>query len=209
MKQMQIMQACCGVVFALIAPALVWAQATPATVVEPPRQQMQTVAPNVPVGPYLVNVTGKTFVNDAFLDIALSEQGRTVPDGTNVTFDAALLESGKIAPPSGTPVHLTATTMAGHAKLAPPVDVEGDWGFTITVAGPAGSGTSSTPLKMGIDPHSPPASLGYRLSQIAIPVVSVVLLLAFFRLRRIELERRPSDRSETIDRSQTRPHFAR
>lgn len=196
---MQIMQTCCGFLLSLVTPLLVWGQAMPATIVAPPRQQMQTVAPNVPVGPYLMNVTGKTFVNDVFLDVALSAKGQTVPDGTTVTFDAAPLESGT---GSVTPIHLTAVTTAGHAQFVPPVDVGGDWGFTIMVAGPAGSGTTTTPLKMGVDPHSPPASLSYRLASLAIPVVSVVLLLAFFRLRRVELERRP------IDRSQTKANFA-
>src|SRR5260221_7888532 len=85
---MQIMQTCCGFLLSLIAPLLVWGQATPAPIVDPPRQQMQTVAPNVLVGSYLMNVTGKTFVNDTFLDVALSAKGTSVPDGTTVTFDA-------------------------------------------------------------------------------------------------------------------------
>jgi len=206
---MQIMQWCCGFLLGLIAPALLWGQAIPATISDPPRQEMQTVAPNVLVGPYLMNVTGKTFVNDTFLDVALTDKGQPVPDGTVVTFDAAPPKSGKInplgsavVPPSGTPIHLTAVTTAGHTKLVPPIDVEGNWGFTIMVAGAAGSGTTTTPLQMGVDPHSPPASLSYQLVQIAIPIVSVVLLLAFFRLRHIELERRP------ISQAQTQANFA-
>lgn len=201
---MQIMQTCCGFLLSLIVPALLWGQAMPAPIVEPPRQQMQTVAPNVRIGPYLMNVTGKTFVNDVFLDVALTANGQPVPDGTSVTLDAVPLKDdapslvgGTPAPPSGTPAHLTAVTKAGHAKLVPPLDVEGDWSLTMMVTGPAGNGTTTTPLKMGVDPHSPPASLNYRLSQLAIPIVTVVLLLAFFRLRRIELERRPSDRAHT------------
>ncbi len=207
---MPIMQWCGSFLLNLIVPVLFWVQApsvtpaTPAALVDPPRQEMQTVAPNVPVGPYLMFITGKTFVNDMFLDVALSANGKPVPDGTTVTFDAAPPTSGKINPsggavvlPSGTPIHLTAATTAGHARFAPPMDIEGDWGFTMLVEGAAGSGTTATPLKIGVDPHSPPASLSYRLSQIAIPVVSVLLLLVFFRLRHIELERRPADQPQT------------
>ena len=206
---MQIMQACAGFLLGLVVPALLWAQAAPGTpappaaLVDPPRQQMQTVAPNVPVGPYLMFITGKTFVDDVFLDVALSANGRPAPDGTTVTLDAApprdkqaAAADGTPQSTGGTPAHLTATTLAGHAKFAPALDTEGDWGLTVTVEGPVGTGTTM-PLQVGVDPHSPPTSPGYRLAQLAIPVVSVLLLLAFFRLRHMELERRPARQTPT------------
>lgn len=206
---MHIMHACGSFLFSLIVPALLWMQApiaasaTPATISEPPRQQMQTVAPNVPIGPYFMFITGKTFVDDVFFDIALSAGGHPVPDGTTVTLDAAppldkqtARADGTPQSTGGTPVHLTATTLAGHAKFAPALDTEGDWRLTVLVEGPAGKGTTM-PLQVGVDPHSPPASLFYRLSQLAIPIVSLFVLLIFFRLRHITLERRPTDRTQT------------
>jgi len=192
---MQIIQACGGFLLSLIVPLLFWGQAVPATIVDPPRQEMQTVAPNVPVGPYLMNITGKTFVNDVFLDVALTAKGQAVPDGTTVTFDAVPTKGGD-ATLVGAPPHVTAVTKAGHAKLVPLIAAGGDWAVTITVAGPAGNGTAAV-AKMGVDTHSPPASLAYRLSQLAIPIVTVILLLAFFRVRHIDLERRPINRTQT------------
>ena len=52
-----------GFLVALVAPAFFWGQAMQASatpIVDPPRQQMQSVIPNLVVGPYLLNVTGKT-----------------------------------------------------------------------------------------------------------------------------------------------------
>jgi hypothetical protein len=152
---------------------------------------MQSVVPNLPVGPYLVNITGTTFVNDVFLDVAVTANGKPVPDGTTVTFDAAPPKTGDSTPVAATPIHLTAVTEAGHATLVPEIAGEGKWDVTLVVAGAAGSATT-TALSVGIKPHSPQASLSYRLLQIAIPIMTVVLLLAFFRLRHIELERWPT-----------------
>ncbi len=195
---MQIIQGCGGFLLSLIGPLLFWGQAVPATMVDPPRQEMQTVAPNVPVGPYLMNITGKTFADDMFLDVALIAKGQIVPDGTTVTFDAVPTKGGDADVVGSVPIHLEAITKTGHAKLVPPIAVAGDWNVTMTVAGPAGNGTAAV-VKMGVDPHSPPASLIYRLSQLAIPVIVLVLLLGFFRLRHIDLERRPINRTQSHD----------
>ena len=192
---MQILQAGFGLVLSLFSPALFWAQAMPAPIVDPPRQQMQTVAPNVLVGPYLVNVTGKTFVSDVFLDIAITDNGQAVADGTTVTFDAVPTRSGDSVPDGGGPVHLTTVTNAGHAKLAPDLASAGDWLITLSVTGRAGDATSA-PLKVGIDPHRPPDTLPYIISMIALPIVSVIILVAFFRLRHVELERWPTRQRE-------------
>jgi hypothetical protein len=86
--------------------------------------------------------------------------------------------------------HLTAVTAAGHATFVPDITTAGDWDFTLSVTGPAGPAISP-PQKLGIDPHRPQVSLTYRLSQIAIPFVTVIVLLGFFRLRHIDLERWP------------------
>jgi hypothetical protein len=68
--------------------------------------------------------------------------------------------------------------------------------ITLGVKGAAGGGITK-PQKVGIDPHRPQVSIAYRLSQIAIPIVTVALLLAFFQLRRIELERWPDGRASS------------
>jgi hypothetical protein len=210
---MPIMQTCFGLVLSLIAPAafftqpiasavvlaqsaapaVVLAQSAPTPLVDPPRQEMQTVAPNLPVGPYLINVTGKTFVSDVFLDVAVTDNGRPAPDGTTVTFDAVPMTTGDSTPTGASPVHLSAVTAAGHAKFVPAIAAAGDWNFTLGVAGTAGDGIAP-PQKVGIDPHRPQVSLTYRLSQIAIPIVTVLVLLAFFRVRHIDLERWPIGR---------------
>ena len=62
--------------------------------------------------------------------------------------------------------------------------------ITLGVKGAAGDGIT-TPQKVGIDPHRPQVSTAYRLSQIAIPIVTVAMLLALFQLRHIELVRWP------------------
>jgi hypothetical protein len=197
---MQIIQMCCSVVVGFIGPLLVAAQAMPAApapIADPPRQEMQTVVPNLREGPYLVNVTGKTFVSDVFLDVVVSEiNGQAVPEGTTVTFDAVPETSGDSIPVSGQVVNLTALTTAGHAKFVPDIAANGDWLMTWSVAGPAGDGTM-TPQRVGIDPHRPPVSTAYRLSQIALPIVTAVLLLALFQLRRVELEQWPLGRGQT------------
>jgi hypothetical protein len=190
---MQIVQTCCRFLLSLVAPAVFYAQPISAPIVDPPRQEMQTVVPNLLVGPYLMNVTGKTFVSDVFLDVALTDNGQPVPDGTSVTFDAVPTTTGDSAPNGASPVHLTAVTAGGHAKFVPDIAVAGDWLITLSVTGPAGGGISP-PQKVGIDPHRPQVSLAYRLSQIAIPIVTVIALLAFFRLRHIDLERWPTGR---------------
>jgi hypothetical protein len=68
---------------------------------------------------------------------------------------------------------------------------DGDWLITLGVTGAAGDGITP-PQKVGIDPHRPQVSSAFSLMQIAIPIVTVALLLAFFRLRHIELERWPA-----------------
>jgi hypothetical protein len=153
------------------------------------------VVPNLVVGPYLLNVTGKTFVSDVFLDVAVADNGRPVPDGTTVTFAAAPIATGDSIPDGGNPVNLMAVTTAGHAKFVPALTADGDWLITLVVTGPAGDGTTP-PQKVGIDPHRPQVSTAYTLSQIAIPIVTVILLLGFFRLRHVELERWPTGRGE-------------
>jgi hypothetical protein len=185
---MHIIQFCLG--FALGAIG----QATSTPIVDPPRQQMQTVVPNLLVGPYLLNVTGKTFASDVFLDVAVTDHGHLVPDGTTVTFAATPTTAGDSAPDGGTPVDLTAVTTGGHARFVPDITANGDWMITLSVNGPAGAGVTP-PQKVGIDPHRPQVSSVYALSQIAIPIVSVLLLLGFFRLRHVELERWPTGRA--------------
>jgi hypothetical protein len=71
----------------------------------------------------------------------------------------------------------------------------GDWLVTLSVTGPAGAGDTA-PQKVGIDPRRPPDSPAYALSQMAIPIVVVILLLAFFRLRHVALERWPAGRDQ-------------
>jgi hypothetical protein len=192
---MQLMQTCGVLLLGLLAPAVFWAQPVSTPIVDPPRQEMQTVVPNLLVGPYLINVTGKTFVRDVFLDVAVTDNGQPVPDGTTVTFDALPTTTGNSKPDGGSPVHLTAVTAAGHAKFVPDIAAAGDWLITLSVTGPAGDGVSP-PQKVGINPHRPQVSLTYRLSQIAIPIVTVIALLAFFRLRHIDLERWPIGRMQ-------------
>src|SRR5260221_10079229 len=99
-------------VLGLVAPAVVWAQPMSAPIVDPPRQQIQTVVPNLLVGPYLLNVTGKTFAGDVFLDVAVTNHGQSVPDGTAVTLTAEPTTTGDSVPDGGSPVHLTAVTTA-------------------------------------------------------------------------------------------------
>jgi hypothetical protein len=167
------------------------AQATPAPIVDPPRQQMQTIVPNLPVGPYLLNVTGKTFVSDVFLDVAVADNGRPVLDGTTVMLNAAPITTGDSIPESASPIDIVALTTAGHAKFAPDLATNGDWLLTFSIDGPAGAAVTKAE-KVGIDPHRPQVSTAYSLSQLAIPVVTVMILLAFFRLRHVPLERWPA-----------------
>jgi hypothetical protein len=190
------MQILSSLLLALAAPAFFWGQvlsAAPAPIVDPPRQEMQSVIPNLLVGPYLLNVTGKTFASDVFLDVQVTDNGRAIPDGTTVTLAAVPTTVGDSAPDGGVPVDLTAVTTAGHAKFVPALAASGDWLITLGVTGPAGDGTTP-PQKVGIDPHRPADTPAYSLSQVAIPIVTVVLLVGFFRLRRIELELRPAGR---------------
>ncbi len=65
-----------------------------------------------------------------------------------------------------------------------------------SVAGPAGDRTA-TPQRMGIDPHRPQVSTALRLSQIALPLLTVVLLVALSRLRHLELEQWPVGPGQT------------
>jgi hypothetical protein len=181
---------------AFVAPTLFWAQTMPVSatpIVDPPRQEMQSVIPNLVVGPYLLNVTGKTFVSDVFLDVQVTDNGRAIPDGTTVTLAAAPTTTGDSAPDGGTPVDLTAVTTAGHAKFVPDLAAGGDWLITLGVTGTAGDAVTP-PQKVGIDPRRPQDSPAYSLSQIALPILTVVFLLAFFRLRRIDLEQQPLNR---------------
>ena len=162
---MQIMQIFYGFLLALVAPSSLWAQAmsaSPTPIVDPPRQEMQMVIPNLVVGPFLLNVTGKTFVSDVFLDVQVTDNGRAIPDGTTVTFAAIPTTNGDSAPDGGSPVDLTAVTAAGHAKFVPDLAVAGDWLITLGVTGPAGD-VVTTPQRVGIDPHRPQVSQAYRL----------------------------------------------
>src|SRR5258708_27486639 len=86
---MQLLKMCGGTFLALAAPAVVWAQPMSTPIVDPPRQEMQTVEPNLLVGPYLLNVTGKTFAGDVFLDVAVTDNGAPVADASTVTFSPA------------------------------------------------------------------------------------------------------------------------
>src|SRR2546421_17440 len=88
---MQIIKMGCGIFVALAAPVVVWAQPMSTPIVDPPRQQMQTVVPNLEVGAYLMNVTGKTFAGDSFLDVAVTDNGTPVADGTTVSLLLAFI----------------------------------------------------------------------------------------------------------------------
>src|SRR5260221_1241334 len=168
---MALMQLCCGFLLGLIA------QSMSAPIVDPPRQQMQMVVPNLVVGPYLLNVTGKTLVSDVFLDVAVADNGQPVPDGTTVTLVAAPITTGDSIPDGGSPVDLTAITRAGHAKFVPDLSVDGDWLLTLGVSGPAGQSATTTPQKVAIDPHRPQVAPAYTASQVAIPIITVIPLL--------------------------------
>jgi hypothetical protein len=108
--------------------------------------------------------------------------------------NAVPMTTGDSIPEGASPLDLTAVTTAGHAKFVPDMTAHGDWLLTFGVTGAAGGGTTP-PQKVGIDPHRPQVSTAYTLSQIAIPVVAVVLLVAFFRLRHVEFERWPAGRA--------------
>jgi hypothetical protein len=190
---MQIVQMCCGFILSLVGPAVFWAQPMTSPIVDPPRQQMQMIVPNLPVGPYLLNVTGKTFESDVFLDVAVTDNGQPVPDGTIVTVAVTPITTGDSIPDGGSPVDMTAVTSSGHAKFVPNITATGDWLFTFGLSGAAGDGVTP-PQKVGIDPHRPLVSPAYSLSQIAIPMITVVVLLAFYQLRHVELERWPTGR---------------
>src|SRR6266436_415786 len=127
-------------------PAVVLAQSTVTPIVDPPRQEMQTVEPNLLVGPYLLNVTGKTFAGDVFLDVAVTDNGSPVADGTTVTFSAVPTVTGGSAPDGVSPVDLTTMTSAGHAKLVPAITADGDWLVTFGVSGATGV-VNSAPQK--------------------------------------------------------------
>src|SRR5712691_378559 len=122
---MQRAQLCLGFVLVLMAPAVLWAQPTSTAIVDPPRQQMQTVVPNLLVGPYLLNVTGKTFAGDVFLDVAVTVKGQPVPDGTSITLAADPTITGDSIPDGGSPVDMTAVTAAGHARFVPDIPSDG------------------------------------------------------------------------------------
>src|SRR5438270_13777706 len=173
---MQIMRMCCGIFLALAAPVVVFAQPMSTPIVDPPRQQMQTVVPNLLVGPYLLNVTGKTFADDVFLDVAVTDNGSPVPDGTTVTFSAVPAVTGGSAPDGGSPVDLTTTTSAGHAKVVPPITADGDWLVTFGVSGAAGV-VSSSPQKIGVDPHRPPDPVALAFISFASQINRVIQFL--------------------------------
>src|SRR6266852_6327496 len=101
----------------LMLPAVVLAQSTVTPIVDPPRQQMQTVVPNLLVGPYLLNVTGKTFASDVFLDVAVTQNGRPVADGTTVRFAAAPITAGDSIPDGGSPGDLTGSHHLGSCQI--------------------------------------------------------------------------------------------
>jgi hypothetical protein len=154
---------------------------------------MQSVIPNLVVGEYLLNVTGKTFVSDVFLDVEVTDNGHPIADGTTVTLAAVPTTTGDSAPDGGLPVALMAVTAGGHAKFQPDLAAAGDWLITLGVTGAVGDAVT-TAQKVGIDPRRPPDTQAYSLSQIALPIVTLVLLLGLFRLRHVDLEQPPIDR---------------
>src|SRR5260370_35580780 len=127
---MHIMQTCGVSLLGLVAPAVFFAQPMTTPIVDPPRQEMQTVAPNLLVGPYLMNVTGKTFVSDVFLDVAVTHNGQPGPDGKRGTFDTLPMTTGDSTPDGGTPVHLTGGTPPGHAKFVAAIAPPAGWTHT-------------------------------------------------------------------------------
>jgi hypothetical protein len=154
---------------------------------------MQTVVPNLLVEPYLLNVTGKTFAGDVFLDVAVTDNGSPVADGTTVTFSAVPTVTGGSAPDGGSPVVLTTLTSAGHAKLVPPIIADGDWVVTFGVSGAAGA-ISSSPQTIGVDPHRPPDTFAFAVISLATPIITVILFLTAFQVRHIALEQWPPGR---------------
>jgi hypothetical protein len=206
---MQIITICFAILLGLMAPVVVWAQPMSTPIVDPPRQQMQSVIANLLDGPFLLNVTGKTFAGDAFLDVAVTDNGTPVADGTTVTLSAVPTTSGDSQPDAASPLDLTATTNAGHAKFVPTITAPGDWTVTLGVTGVAGAATAP-PQKIGFDPLRPADTPAYALSSLALPILSVILLVAFFRWRHIELEQWPSGREPAQQNrpQQTRPAVA-
>src|SRR5260370_13477278 len=133
---MHIIKLCCAIFMGLAVPAVVFAQPTSTPIVGPPRQQMQSVVPNLPVGPYLLNVTGKTFAGDAFLDVAVTDNGTPVADCTPVILSAVPTTSGDSQPDAGSPPDLTSTTSPGHAKFVPTIPPPGVWTLTLGPTAP-------------------------------------------------------------------------
>ena len=190
---MRIAHAGFGMLLGLMLPAVALAQSTVTPIVDPPRQQMQTVVPNLLVGPYLLNVTGKTFAGDVFLDVAVTDNGSLVADGTTVTFSAVPTVTGGSAPDGGSPVDLTTLTSAGHARVVPPITADRDWLVTFGVSDARGV-VSSSPQTIGVDPHRPPDTFAFAMISLAAPIITVILSLAAFQLRHIALEQWPPGR---------------
>jgi hypothetical protein len=163
-------------------------------IVDPPRQEIQTISPNLLVGSYLVNVMGTTYAYDVFVDAEVSDHGQPIADGSTVTFDAVPATSRDADAASGRLVHLVASTSGGHAKFLSQALDNGDWLMTWSVVGPAGAGSSS-PQKVGIDPRHPSESMTSKVATAASPLVVVILLLAFFSARHVALVQRPSVRA--------------
>ena len=204
---MRIAQTGFGMFLGLMLPAVALAQPTATPIANPPRQQMQTVVPNLLVGPYLLNVTGKTFAGDVFLDVAVTDNGSPVADGTTVTFSAVPTVTGGSAPDGGSPVDLTTMTSAGHAKLVPPIIADGDWVVTFGVSGAAGV-VSSSPQTIGVDPHRPPDTFAFAVTSVATPIITLILLLAAFQLRHIALEQWPPGRERVQENGSRRTRSA-
>lgn len=145
-------------------------------------------------GPYLLTVQGERFIDKAYVEIDIFYGTQQVSPETVVTVraepqrvsDVGAHNAEETAQGKGRAATFTAEYRDGKFVVAPlSLDATGLWLLTVSVDGEQGEG--ATAFQVRVYPRKPDAPIMFNLTNIGVPVVTLIALLGFVRWRRIPL----------------------
>ena len=141
------------------------------------------------IGPYTLSADGQRILPDSYLKLDIRYDNKPLPPDTVVSIESILYQPGPDINKSYTPMH------DGKYFVIKPLDLsaieswnwdEDGWlDINISIDGLAGQGSGSTGF--GIYPPRPNTGVFFRVLNVAIPIVLLVVFAGIYKMRNVKL----------------------